>query len=157
MKAFIYCLIFLTSVSLNGCFCCPSDEYFILKYSEYEITQVNTWLNLMPGSKAKFHLSAEESVKSPYPLDEFFLRIESVNVYQSGEIIYSFVPEMNITAQSIDDNGMNIYLIELKLDEGLLLDEKINKDLSVDVEFIFPEEFDKENILIKNVELVKAY
>ena len=157
MKAYIYSLIFLIGISLNGCFCCPSEEYFKIKFSEYEITEVNVWLNLMPGSPAKFHFTAEEIVKSRYPLEELFFNFESINIYQSGIIIYTFLPKTSIVKQSIDDKGMNIYLLELRLDEGLPLNEKINRELNVDVEFIFPEEFDKENIMIKNVELVKAY
>lgn len=111
----------------------------------------------MPGFKVKFHLTAEEIVKSPYPLEDYFLKFESINIYQSGNIIYSFIPKINVITQSIDDKGMNIYLVELRADEGLPLNEKLNKDINVDVEFVFPDEFNRENILIKNVELVKAY
>ena len=121
---------------------CASSEKANVELSlEVVKSEINTWLNLMPGvSPGKFHLTGEVSLQNNSDEEIKNINLDNITVYSSGEIIYSFKPYF--THRKRGDNfslktGM-VKVFRFGMEEGLKIDERLdnNKFININLNFI---------------------
>ncbi|MDZ7767019.1 MAG: hypothetical protein U5K00_21820 [Melioribacteraceae bacterium] len=118
--------------------------------------KVYSWVNLMPGPKAKprFHITGEyELFESPdYKIDE--IKLGHINILQNDSLIYNITPEVRINEKlSTDSTKYVIFSNPTELPAHPLLDRK----KSVDAEFIFYSVSDTMQHSINDITIEEAH
>jgi hypothetical protein len=106
-----------------------------------------SWVNLMPGSNPKFHISGKISLlkSNSYNFQNAELRL--VKVYQSGREIYFIKPKV------IEETEDNIKHITYSTISGLSLNRDFELNKPVDFELIFYEDNEELKYRIKDIKV----
>ncbi len=105
--------------------------------------QIFSWVNRMPGSKARFHISGELELLENSEFDIANTKISKIKIIQSGTEVYQFTPKYAIVekedARTITFSTIRGLLVSILLDASKTIDVKILlSDSANDVEFIIP-------------------
>lgn len=155
---YLYLSLLCISSSIGFFSCCHSSK---METNEnkivFEIIKIDSWLNLMPGNAAKFHLAGEAYVSSETKINDFNPFFKSIKVSQNKTQIYSFIPVVNLLSEEVNDKGVVVYKIEFHTESGLRINSGMNSEKNIDVELIFYHGFNLQNLLLSNIKLEKAY
>lgn len=121
---------------------CTSSEKANVELSlEVVNTEINAWLNLMPGvSPGKFHLTGDVSLQNNSDEELNNIMLDNITVYSSGEVIYSFKPYF-IHKMKGDNFSLKTGMVKeytFGIEDGLKIDERLDKSkfLSINLNFI---------------------
>lgn len=143
-------LLFFSLFFMSACSNCKISKTDL--GTNVEITDLQTWLNLMPGGNPSFHFSGEYKVTSGNP-ENFTLK--NVKVFSDKEELYSVIPSVrdkynessmqsSLEFQFFSESGLAVKAI-------LLTKEKLDFVLEFDIEGNLINKF------VEQVELVRAY
>lgn len=120
------------------------------------ISDVNSWLNLMPGIRGSFHISGEYSFNETDKKNNPTLK--KINVRIGQEFIFSILPEIKNKFNE-DDVNRNPELIEMQLftNPGLTIDKRLLNTDKINLEFIFEINGIQIEKQIFDIELTRAY
>lgn len=126
-------LIALSSVFMMINACCSKS--FVGDDKIIRITEVNCWLNLMPGGKPSFHYSGTFYIDRKFS-EEF--NFSEVKVFYEDEIIHQSRPMIQISDEIITDSnsvvGFNFYSQQgIKVTESMMKAEKVDFILIFDI------------------------
>lgn len=104
---------------------------------EVKLNKVNAWADFMPGSVHTFHVTGKFEIVSSDTASVSNIILDSVYVFQAGEKIYSFIPDVSKINKTYQNNSHSGYGINysfgnketLKLKKDLMLDKKIYLEL----------------------------
>lgn len=100
-----------------------------------DVKQLHAWVNLMPGSESRFHLSGELDIKNNFKYDMEFMILKKIEVFQNSNSIYIVKPTIQID-ETLSSENINKY-IRFSTLRGILLDGMLNIDTSINLSLIF--------------------
>lgn len=120
------------------------------------ISDVSSWLNLMPGGKGSFHISGEYSFNVSDIINNPSLR--KINVSIEQKFIYSVLPEVKNKFNE-DDVNRNIdnTIMQFFTKPGLNIDERLLSTNRINLEFIFEINGIEIEKHTSDMELTRAY
>jgi len=103
----------------------------LVKDLNLNIQKTVSWVNLMPGTKPKFHISGNVNLLNgeDYILEN--TKLKFVKVFQSGKEMYFVKPKVRVENKS---DSVKIMFSTLR---GLSINEELNTKKNVMFEFIF--------------------
>ncbi len=122
----------------------PDEESSIYENNlRINTKQIYSWINRMPGSKARFHVSGELELLENSEFDITTTKISKIKILQGGTEVYQFTPKYEIKEESgsrtITFSTIRGLLVSLMLDANETIDIKILlSDSTNNVEFIIP-------------------
>lgn len=130
--------ILLISLATFACSSGKPGEDNILQI-EVDVSDLNCWLNLMPGKPGKFHLLGELTIKNKGSEVIEELKLDKIGVFSSKELVYSFPPFFNLKnlneANSIEPGSSKEFTFGI--DTGLKADERLMANNLIDIEMKF--------------------
>lgn len=132
-----YLYIFLVSLTMFGCSSSkPGEEALQI---EIDVTDLHSWLNLMPGNPGKFYLLGEVSIANTGSEVIEELKLDKIRIYSGKELVYSFYPFFNLKnlneVNLIEPDNSKEYTFGI--DSGLNIDERLMSNNIIDVEMKF--------------------
>lgn len=115
------------------------------------VKQIYSWVNKMPGSKKRFHITGNiEILEDPkYNIDD--LSIMSITIQQSNETIYEFTPKTVVDSSSTNKT------ILFSTVRGLLYSTRIDVYKNIDVKMILSDSANEFYYDIPNVKIEEVY
>jgi len=140
---------------------CTSSEKANVELSlEVVNTEINAWLNLMPGvSPGKFHLTGDVSLQNLSDEEIKSISLDNITVYSSEEVIYSFKPYFTPRKRGgnfILKTGM-VKVFRFGMEEGLKIDERLGKNKFININFNFISDKGSYPYSIDSVKVQEAY
>jgi len=117
---------------------------------DIEVTELHSWLNLMPGSPGKFHLLGELKITNPGNEVIEELKLDKIIIYSNKVLVYSFYPFFNLKdsseVNSIEPGGSKEYTFGVE--SGLKIDERLmaNNLIDIKMKFIIGSKFYQMNL-----------
>ncbi len=145
---FLSLLVYQCSSSLPEVKTVDSAEETIYKNNlRINSKQIYCWVNKMPGSKARFHVSGELELldNSDYEIEN--TSIEMVEIIQNDETIYQFTPKVR---EEMHDNGKKIIFSTIR---GLLLTLALDSKKSIDVKIFLSDSANEIKYIIPKVKI----
>ena len=106
---------------------------------DIEVTDLHTWLNLMPGSPGKFHLLGELKITNPGSDIIEELKLNKIIIYSDKKVVYSFYPFFNLKdlseVNSIEPGESKEYTFGVEA--GLKADERLMANNHIDIKMKF--------------------
>jgi len=106
---------------------------------DIEVSELHTWLNLMPGSPGKFHLLGELKITNPGNEVIEELKLDKIIIYSNKVLVYSFYPFFNLKdsseVNSIESGGSKEYTFGIE--SGLKVDERLMTNNLIDIKMKF--------------------
>ncbi|MGE5410142.1 MAG: hypothetical protein ACM3MI_04210 [Clostridiales bacterium] len=129
----------LTLLLFNGCGSSSSSDKknSDAKYSIKE-SELYAWVNLMPGSKAKFHVTGDVKIEKKGEIDLNEVQFIEVSVYQDDKLLYSFQPGLRDKGKSgaVKDSLESRHL-KFSDTGGFEIDSRLKMDQPVKLKFHF--------------------
>ena len=154
IKQYISLLLLILTLS-----CSHSGQKNEKQNFEVVITEMNTWLNLMPGSPGKFFLQGEMIIKNLTDETIEDISIDNVKVYSQEKLLFNFSPILefkNLDGQKILKPGSSIEY-RFRTDGGIRLGTIEIPDDKVDVIFSVTGDSGKYIVDLKNVNVERTY
>lgn len=130
-----------------------SKETISKKINDIDLNIEKTvcWINLMPGSSAKFHISGKFSLpeNENYNLEEIELKF--VKVYQENIELYFIQPKVVQTNEKFYKEIIYSTL------QGLALNKNFNKNRNVTLELIFNTGSNELKYYIENIKVEEVF
>ena len=162
MKKFKLVISFVLTLFISGLAGCSSSSLEIRKVEKISegiykddvrinIKKIYAWINLMPGEKARFHItgSFELLEGSDYDLENVI--IEKINIVQNKNSIYQFSPK---TEEKFEPNKKSFLFSTVR---GLLYTSILDREKSIDVEILISDSSSEIIYLIPDVEISEVY
>ncbi|RKY92304.1 MAG: hypothetical protein DRQ01_06505 [Ignavibacteriae bacterium] len=106
---------------------------------DIEVSELHSWLNLMPGSPDKFHLLGELKITnlSSEVIEE--LKLDKIIIYSNKDVVYSFFPFLNLKdlseVNSIESGGNKEFTFGVE--SGLKVDKRLMENNLIDIKMKF--------------------
>ena len=146
-------ILFITS-------CASSEKANVELSLEVVKSEINAWLNLMPGvSPGKFHLTGEVSLQNIADEEVKNINLDNITVYSSEEVIYSFKPYFTHKMEGDNYNlkkGMD-KVYAFGIEKGLKIDGRLDKNKFINVKLKFLADKGSYSYSVDSVEVGKAY
>ena len=110
-----------------------------------------SWVNLMPGTRPKFHISGKISLLEGDNYNLKTTNLKYIKVFQNGKEIYFVKPKIR---EEIKDNVKNYLYSTIS---GLSIVKELDTKKNVDFEFVFKDGKKELIYQIKNVELQEVH
>jgi len=115
-----------------------------------------SWINLMPGPKAKptFHIAGEMEL---YDATDYKLETANLTqlvIIQNYKIIYTIEP---IVREDENLSTENMRYLIFSSPQKIYLDDKLDSEKTIDVNFVFECDSGMFSYLVKNIKIDKAY
>jgi len=110
-----------------------------------------SWVNLMPGTRPKFHISGKISLLEGDNYNLKTTNLKYIKVFQNGKEIYFVKPKIR---EEIKDNMKNYLYSTIS---GLSIVKELDTKKNVDFEFVFKDGKKELIYQIKNVELQEVH
>ena len=114
-----------------------TDNYTIVKKFANEVNldiEKNvSWVNHMPGTQPKFHVSGKMSLLKGDNYNNEDTQLKYIKIYQSGEELYFIMPKV---IEDLDGDIKNLTYSTIK---GLTINKTLDTKVPVVFEFIFNE------------------
>ncbi|MBS4033576.1 MAG: hypothetical protein KGZ85_03850 [Ignavibacterium sp.] len=123
------------------------------------ITEINSWLNLMPGGPGSFHLSGELEIHSDPESMINDISIKEIVVYTGKQLLYGFKPvfQYSRTEPDFSLNNKKIEVYQFFTEKGLEIREVLMGNNLINVELTLVID-DKELVeKLKDIEVTRAY
>lgn len=144
LSVFLVILLYQCSSSLPEIKTAESKEDSIYKNNlRINTKQIYCWINRMPGSKARFHVSGELKLLENSDYEIKNTSIKTIYIIQNNEVIYQFTPkvreEMYSNSKKIIFSTIRGLLLTLTLDSEKYFNVKIIlSDSATEIEYIIP-------------------
>lgn len=115
------------------------------------VKQIYAWVNLMPGAKARFHLTGSIELLDDSKYDLENVTIKEINIVQNKNSIYHFTPKIE---ETFVDNKKSFLFSTIR---GLLLTSILDRNKSIDVELLISDSSNEIIYLIPNVEISEVH
>jgi hypothetical protein len=156
---FLILSVFILSIIINGC---SSSLPEIKKVASTESSiydndlrintkQIYSWINRMPGSKARFHISGELELLENSKYDVANTTIKKVKIIQNNTTIYQFTPKSEIKMEN------EIRVILFSTIRGLLVSTILESDKTIDVEIQLSDSANDFSYIITEVNIEEAH
>ncbi len=140
--------------------CASSEKANVEEYLEVVKSEINVWLNLMPGvSPGKFHLTGDVSLQNISDEEIKNINLDNITVYSSEEVIYSFKPYFTYNTEEDNFNlktGM-VKVFRFGMAEGLKIDERLDKNKFININLNFISDKGSYSYSIDSVKVEEAY
>ncbi|MDR3667626.1 MAG: hypothetical protein P4L35_12355 [Ignavibacteriaceae bacterium] len=147
---------FLLLVILIGCSGSQTDSNNLRV--EIKTYRVNSWVNLMPGSKPSFFISGSIKIRNNENTGIDSLKLLKCEVRQSGKILYVLHPEfMSSVDPDVLFNPGSDRTYSLNLTAGIPVIKALNYDKLVSVDLYLSAINKIARINIDSIFVVKAY
>lgn len=110
-----------------------------------EIEKSVSWVNLMPGSRPKFHISGSVALLQSDDYDYEITELKLVKVYQGGKEIYYIKPKV------MERPGEKLKNIIYSTITGLSVNRDLDLKKPVDFEMVFDENGEELIYMIKGI------
>ena len=140
--------------------CASSEKAKVEESFEVVRSEINAWLNLMPGvSPGKFHLTGEVTLQNQSDEEIKNISLNNIAVYSSGKVIYSFKPYFT---HKIEEDNFNLNtgmdkVFEFGIAEGLKIDERLSKNKIMNVNLNFVSDKGSYSYSVDSVKVEEAY
>lgn len=111
------------------------DNYKVVKKV---VNQVNldieknvSWVNLMPGSSPKFHVSGKISLLPSEDYNKVETELKYIKVFQNDEELYYIMPKV------VTENIADVKVLTYSTIKGLAIDKNLDRKSPVTFELIF--------------------
>ena len=111
------------------------------------VKSIISWINEMPGSKPRFHVTGELEILDNSNYDFQHIKITRVTILQDQKMVFMFRPKIK---EELDKNKKTLTFSTIK---GLLLNAGLNKQKSIDVVFDFDDGSTEIKYVVKNVHI----
>ena len=111
------------------------------------VKSIISWINAMPGSKPRFHVTGELEILDNSNYDFKHIKITGVTILQDQKMVFMFRPKI---MEELDKNKKTLTFSTIK---GLLLNAGLNKKKAIDVVFDFYDGSTEIKYVIKNVHI----
>ena len=154
IKQYISLLILMLTLS-----CSPSGQKNEIQNFEVVITEMNTWLNLMPGSPGKFFLQGEMIIKNLTGETIEDISIDNLKVYSKEKLLFNFSPILELKNQDGQKILQPHSSIEYRFrtDGGIRLGNIEILDDKVDIIFSVTGDSGKYIVDLKNINVERTY
>ena len=154
IKQYISLLILMLTLS-----CSPSSRKNEIQNFEVVITEMNTWLNLMPGSPGKFFLQGEMIIKNLTGETIEDISIDNLKVYSKEKLLFNFIPILELKNQEDQKILQPRSSLEFRFrtDGGIRLGNIEIPDDKVDVIFSVTCDSGKYIVDLKNINVERTY
>jgi len=126
---------------------------------DIEVSDLHSWLNLMPGSPGKFHLLGELKITNPGSDVIEELKLDKIMIYSSKELVYSFYPFFNLKdlseVNSIEPGGSKDYTFGVE--SGLKVDKKLMVNNLIDIKMKFISRSKSYQLKLNDIIVEQAY
>ena len=162
MKYYNLVISFILSLfilGINGCSSSVPEVKTVPKISEgiykddlrINVKKIYAWVNLMPGAKARFHITGSIELLEDSEYDLKNVTIKKINIIQSKETIYQFTPK---TKETFEQNKKSVVFSTIR---GLLLTTILDREKSINVELLLSDSSNEIIYLIPNVEISEVH
>lgn len=115
-----------------------------------EIEKTFSWVNLMPGSTPKFHISGKITLLKGDNYENNSTKLKFIKVYQSGKELYFIMPKV------IEELSGNVKKITYSTVKGLSINKELKTKKPVEFEFLFKDGkeellYREDNIIVEEV------
>ncbi len=107
------------------------------------------WINVMPGSNPKFHVSGKVTLLPDNDFSEN-TQLKYIRIFQSGNEIYYIMPKV---IELNENNSRNITYSTIR---GLSVSQNLNAELPVMMELVFVDDKEEFRYRINNVNVEKV-
>lgn len=149
--AVYYFLILILAVALASC--SGSGKTDKERKMDVMIGKVNAWINLMPGSRARFHLKGNLDISSDTKIPPDSISISEILIFQNEKLIYSFVPATTFENQE----GETSRSIRFSEPESEVLKGLPNADYPVNIQMFILHSGKKLVLDLNDVKVEKVY
>lgn len=119
-----------------------------------DILKLHSWVNLMPGTKSRFHITGSLLVKKDFKYDLNMIELKNIKIFQKNRLIFTIKPEVIINKDNSNADMVNFVFSTIK---GLFLKSNFNSGIPVDVEFIFYDGENDYSYIVDNVKVDEAH
>jgi hypothetical protein len=129
----------LIALIVNGC-CSSSSSDKKNSDAKYGIqeSELYAWVNLMPGSKARFHVTGDVKIEKKGEIDLNEVQFREVSVYQDDKLLYSFQPALRDKEKSGQGkDSLESRYLKFSDAGGFELDSRLKMDHPVKLKFHF--------------------
>jgi len=109
------------------------------------------WINLMPGTKPKFHVSGKLALLKGDSYNNEKTVLNFIKIYQSGKEIYFIKPKVR------EEYSIEIKSFVYSTIRGLSLNQDLNTKKSVNFEFLFSDGNEKFNYSVNNIMIEEVH
>jgi uncharacterized membrane protein len=152
----IQIILFLLLFILTGC----SGSQLGTNDLKLEIItqQINSWVNLMPGSKPSFFISGSIKIKNNEGMFIDSVRLLKCEVLQEGKTIYELHPNLRSSVSIIEPmNPGNERIFTLYLPSGTPIKKELNLEKPVSID-LYLSAFNKvKQHKIDSIHVMKTY
>ena len=113
--------------------------------------QIYSWINRMPGSKARFHISGEIELLENSEYDIANTTIKKVKVIQNNATIYQFTPKSEMNS---NDDKKSILFSTIR---GLLVSVILDPEKSIDLEILLSDSANEVEFIIPNINIEEVH
>ncbi len=110
-----------------------------------------SWVNLMPGSEPKFHISGKLSLLKGENYNNEKTTLKYVKIFQSGKEIYFVQPKVR------EEFSNSIKNFSYSTIRGLSINQDLKIDKPIDMEYIFSDPNGKFTHTVKNINIEEAH
>lgn len=153
-------LLNIILVILFGLIACSSEEVTKRGEQEYKEQEVNlivneiySWVNLMPGSEARFHITGDLEILESDDYDLNLINLVSVIVYHDSKVIYKISP----VVKEDNDGLSNSRKIKFSTIRGLMVNRELDLDKKIHVDLVFDDDGSDLVYKIDNQNIYRAY
>lgn len=107
------------------------------------------WINVMPGSTPKFHVSGKITLLPDNDFSEN-TQLKYIRIFQSGSEIYYIMPKV------VEQNENSLRNITYSTIKGLSVSQNLNTEIPVIMELVFVDEKEEFRYRINNVIVEKV-
>jgi hypothetical protein len=101
---------------------------------EFLTQEINSWVNLMPGSKPSFFISGSIKIKNKENAVIDSIKLLKCIVLQAGQTLYELHPELTSSVSIMDPmNSGNDRIFTLYLPAGTPIKKELNLDMPVSI------------------------
>ncbi len=156
---FKYSIFVIALVIFVGCSSTLPEIKTIVKDEEsiYEsglrinVKQIYAWVNLMPGAKARFHITGSVELLEDSEYDINNVTIKKIKIIQNNNTIYQFTPKIEETTE------LNKKLFLFSTVRGLLLTSALNREKAIEVELLLSDSSSEIVYLIPDVKISEVH
>jgi len=155
----IFLLSFLSIVFINGCSSSLPEVNKVAEVEEsiYEndvrinVKQIFSWVNRMPGSKPRFHISGELKVleDSKYNINNII--IKKIKIVQFNNVVYNFTPKVE---SKFNDETKTIIFSTIR---GLLVSAMLDSKKNINVEILLSDSANEILLKIPSISIEEAH
>ncbi|MFZ1290629.1 MAG: hypothetical protein WAR79_11100 [Melioribacteraceae bacterium] len=115
------------------------------------IEKTVSWVNLMPGSDSKFHISGKFSIQQNDDYKFEKVELKYVKIYQDEKELYFIQPKI---IQTIEKSSKEIIYSTL---QGLSVNKDFNKKKNITLELIFNSDGNELKYYIENINVEEVF